>query len=171
MTNHAAAEVSLGQALRKQLLALLDGGQAHATFDDAVKDFPAKLRGAVPERLPYSAWQVIEHIRIAQRDMLDFSNNSDGSYKPLAWPDEYWPKNPEPTSTDAWEQSIQHVREDRTAFEKLLKAADDAALVTPFAWGDGHQSLLREAFLIADHTAYHTGELIVLRRLLGAWKK
>jgi uncharacterized damage-inducible protein DinB len=170
MTNHATAEVSLGQALRKQLQALLDGGQAHATFDDAVKDFPAKLRGTVPESLPYSAWQILEHIRIAQRDILDFSDNSDGSYKERAWPDEYWPKNPEPPSADAWEQSIQHVRQDRKTFEKLLKSADDAALVTPFAWGEG-QTLLREAFLIADHTAYHTGELIVLRRLLGAWKK
>jgi hypothetical protein len=171
MTNHTTAEVTLGQTLRKQLQALLDGGQAHATFDDAVKDLPAKLRGAVPDSLPYSAWQILEHIRIAQRDILDFSNNSDGSYKPREWPGEYWPKNPDPPSASAWEQSIQHVRDDRKGFEKLLKAADDGELVKPFAWGDGDQSLLREAFLIADHTAYHTGELIVLRRLLGAWKK
>jgi uncharacterized damage-inducible protein DinB len=171
MTNHATAEDSLGQALRKQLQSLLDGGQAHATFDDAVKGLPEKLRGVVPDSLPYSAWQILEHIRIAQRDILDFSNNSDGSYKPRKWPDTYWPKNPEPPSADAWEQSIQHVRDDRKAFEKLLKTAVDAELIAPFPWGDGQQSLLREAFLIADHAAYHTGELIVLRRLLGAWKK
>jgi uncharacterized damage-inducible protein DinB len=170
MANHAA-ELGLGQVLRKQLQALLDGGQAHATFDDAVKDLPANLRGAVPQGLPYSAWQIVEHIRIAQRDILDFSNNSDGSYKPRKWPEGYWPENPEPSSHDAWEQSIQHVREDREAFEKLLKTVDDATLVMPFAWGDDQQSLLREALLIADHTAYHTGELIVLRRLLGAWKR
>lgn len=170
MTNHATAEANLGQVLRQQLQALLDGGQAHATFDDAVKDFPAHLRGTVPDSLPYSAWQILEHIRIAQRDILDFSNNADGSYKSRAWPDDYWPKNPAPPSAHAWEQSIHQVREDRKAFEQLLKTADDAALVAPFAWGEG-QSLLREAFLIADHAAYHTGELIVLRRLLGAWKK
>lgn len=170
MANNAA-ELGLGHVLRKQLQALLDGSQAHATFDDAVKDFPANLRGKVPQGLPYSAWQIVEHIRLAQRDILDFTNNSDGSYKPLKWPGDYWPENPEPPSADAWEQSIQHVREDREAFEKLLRSVDDAGLVMPFAWGDDQQSLLREAFLIADHTAYHTGELIVLRRLLGAWKK
>lgn len=170
MTNHATAEAKLGQALREQLQTLLDGGQAHATFEDAVTDFPVHLRGAVPENLPYSAWQILEHIRIAQRDILDFSNNSDGSYTPRSWPEAYWPKNPQPSSADAWDQSIHHIREDRIAFEKLLNAAGDAALIAPFAWGDG-QSLLREALLIADHAAYHTGELIVLRRLLGAWKK
>jgi uncharacterized damage-inducible protein DinB len=170
MTKHATAEAELGQALRKQLQALLDGGQAHATFDDAVKGFPAKLQGVVPEGLPYSAWQILEHIRITQRDILGFSRNTDGSYKELKWPDEYWPKSAEPANAEAWEKSIEQVREDRKAFEKLLSSADDAALVAPFAWGDG-QSLLREALLVADHDAYHVGELIVVRRLLGAWKK
>ena len=171
MSTRASAEVSLGQRIREQLKALLDGGQAHATFEDAVKDFPLKLRGSVPEHLPYSAWQIVEHIRIAQRDVLDFSRNGDGSYTPRKWPEEYWPKSPEPPSESAWEQAIQHVRDDRSTFEGLLKSADDAGLVVPFAWGNGLQSLLREAFLIGDHAAYHTGELIVLRRLLGAWKK
>jgi DinB superfamily len=168
MTKHAEAE--LGQALRKQLQALLDGGQAHATFDDAVKGFPAKLRGVVPEGLPYSGWQILEHIRITQRDILEFSSNTDGSYKELKWPEEYWPKSAEPPSAEAWEHSIEQIREDRKAFEKLLTSADDAALVAPFAWGDG-QSLLRQALLVADHDAYHLGELVVVRRLLGAWKK
>jgi hypothetical protein len=170
MTTHASSEASLGKELRTQLYALLDGGQAHATFEDAVKDFPAKLRGVVPDGLPYSGWQILEHIRIAQRDILDFSDNRDGSYKPRKWPDSYWPETAEPPKA-AWEQSIKQVREDRKAFEKLLKAADDVALVSPFDWGDGKQSLLREAFLIGDHTAYHTGELIIVRRFLGAWKK
>ena len=170
MTKHAAAETELGQALRKQLQALLDGGQAHATFDQAVKDFPAKLRGVVPEGLPYSGWQILEHIRMAQRDILDFSRNTDGSYKEQKWPDDYWPKAAEPPSADAWERSIAQMREDRKAFEKLLNDADDAELVKPFAWGDG-QNLLRQALLVADHDAYHVGELIVVRRLVGAWKK
>ena len=170
MKHHASTEVSLGHALRNELQALLEGGQAHATFDDAVTGFPESLRGIVPEGLPYSAWQILEHIRIAQRDILDFSRNSDGGYKELAWPEAYWPKSAMPPAKDAWTQSITQIREDRTAFERLLADADDAALVAPFPWGEG-QSLLREAMLIADHAAYHIGELIVIRRLLGAWKK
>ena len=163
------AEGDLGQALRKQLQALLDGGQAHATFDDAVKDFPVKLRGVVPEGLPYSAWQILEHIRLAQRDILDFTGI------PMA-----------PTRNTNGRRTIgrrlrrrewrrgrirsPQIREDRKAFEKLLKSADDVELVKPFAWGEG-QNLLREALLLADHDAYHVGELIVVRRLVGAWKK
>jgi len=170
MTKHAAADTDLGQALRKQLQALLDGGQAHATFDQAVKDFPAKLRGVVPEGLPYSGWQILEHIRLAQQDILDFSSNADGNYKEKKWPDDYWPKAAEPPSAEAWERSIVQIRADRKGFEKLLKSADDAALVAPFAWGEG-QNLLREALLLADHDAYHVGELVVVRRLVGAWKK
>jgi hypothetical protein len=166
----ATAEAELGKALRKQLQALLDGGQAHATFDEAVKDFPAKLRGVVPEGLPYSGWQILEHIRLTQRDILDFSSNTDGSYKELKWPEEYWPKSAEPKNEEAWEHSIAQIREDRKTFEKLLKSADDAELVAPFTWGDG-QNLLREALLLADHDAYHLGELVVVRRLVGAWKK
>jgi uncharacterized damage-inducible protein DinB len=122
----------------------------------------------VPEGLPYSAWQIVEHIRIAQRDILDFSRNGDGSYKPRKWPQAYWRKSASPPSAKAWGESIRQIRLDRKAFEALLKAAGDDGLTEPFAWGDG-QTLLREALLIADHAAYHTGELIVLRRLLGAW--
>jgi hypothetical protein len=166
----AAVEADLGKALRKELKALLDGGQAHATFDAAVKDFPAKLRGVVPEGLPYSGWQILEHLRLAQRDILEFSSNADGSYKEKKWPDEYWPKAAEPPSAEVWERSIAQVREDRAAFEKLIASTGDAELVAPFAWGSG-QTLLREALLIADHDAYHVGELVVVRRLLGAWKK
>jgi hypothetical protein len=167
-TKHELPE-SLGSGLHNELQKLLGGGQAHATFASAVKGMPAKLRGVVPEGLPYSAWQIVEHIRIAQRDILDFSRNSDGSYKPRKWPDTYWPKSPEPPSEDAWDESIQQIAEDREAFKTLLNTASDKELVAPFAWGDG-QTLLREALLIADHDAYHTGELIVVRRLLGAWK-
>jgi uncharacterized damage-inducible protein DinB len=161
---------TLHSALREQLQHLLDGGQAHATFDDAVKNLPSSLRGTVPDNLPYSPWQILEHIRITQRDILEFSTNEASHYKSLKWPEEYWPKSPVPLSDSAWEDSIQHIRADRKAFEKLLDSATESELIQPFPWGDG-QTLLREAFLIADHTAYHTGELIVLRRLLGAWKK
>jgi uncharacterized damage-inducible protein DinB len=167
-TKHETSEL-LGKGLRSELQKLLDGGQAHATFDAAVKEFPAHLRGTVPANLPYSAWQIVEHIRIAQRDILDFSRNTDGTYKHRKWPDSYWPNEPAPPTPDAWDAALQHIRDDRRAFEDLLKSADDAALIAPFPWGEG-QTLLREAFLIADHDAYHTGELIILRRLLGIWK-
>jgi uncharacterized damage-inducible protein DinB len=163
-------KTELGAGLTRELKALLDGGQAHATFDAAVRDMPAALRGVVPDGLPYSAWQIVEHIRIAQRDIFEFSDNADGSYKAMKWPESYWPKEAAPDSEAAWERSLAQIREDREAFEKLLADADEAALVEPFAWGEG-QTLLREALLIADHDAYHTGELIVVRRLLGAWTK
>jgi hypothetical protein len=165
-----AANEGLGNGLRQELKKLIDGGQAHASFEDAVRSMPVKLRGQVPEGLPYSAWQIVEHIRIAQRDILDYCRNEDGSYKPRKWPESYWPKDAAPRSAGAWGKSIKAIHTDRAAFEKLLKAASDEELVRQFAWGHG-QTLLREALLIADHTAYHVGELIVLRRLLGAWKK
>jgi hypothetical protein len=154
--------------LVKQLVALLDGGQAHATFEDAVKDFPAKLRGVVPDGLPYSAWQILEHIRIAQHDILNFSAPPTGGYHGLKWPEAYWPKEAEPETGD-WERSIAAVLADREKFKALL-TKPNADLYKPFLWGTG-QNLLREALLIADHAGYHVGELIVLRRLLGAWKK
>ena len=123
----------------------------------------------VPKGLPYSAWQLVEHLRIAQKDILDFSAPPTGGYHGLKWPDEYWPKEASPPSTEAWERSLAAIREDRKKFEALV-AKPDADLTKPFRWGTG-QNLLREALLIADHSAYHTGELVVLRRLLGAWKK
>lgn len=154
-------------ALVKQLLAVLRGGQAHASFEDAVADFPVRLRGKMPHNLPYSAWQLVEHVRIAQRDILQFSNNHTGSYKSLKWPDDYWPNSTTPAG-DGWTKSLRVISADRKAFEKLL-TAKDADLDRPFPWGKG-QTLLREALLLADHTAYHTAEIVVLRRLLGCWK-
>lgn len=162
-----ATETSGAEELRKQLLALLRGGQAHATFEEAVKDFPLEHRGTVPEGLPYSAWQLLEHIRITQRDILEFSAPPTGGYQPMAWPEDYWPKSAKPSSAHAWEASVAAVQKDREAFEKLI-LKPDADLYRPFRWGEG-QNLLREALLIADHTAYHVGELVLLRRLLGIW--
>jgi hypothetical protein len=155
--------------LRKQLLAVLRGGQAHATFDEAVKDFPADLRGAVPSGLPYSAWQLVEHLRIAQRDILNFSAPPTGGYHPMQWPADYWPESHEPPTANAWDQTITAIRTDLKHFEALIENAK-SDLYKPFRWGDG-QSLLREALLIADHNAYHLGELVVIRRLLGVWHK
>jgi len=154
-------------AVIKALKELLNGGHAHATFEDAVKDLPVKLRGEVPENMPYSIWQLVEHIRITQWDILEFSRNPE--HESPSWPDEYWPKEKAPKDAHAWNDSIAQVKQERKEFIKLLEAPD-ADLYTPFAHGTG-QNLLREAMLIADHTSYHTGEIIVLRRLLGAWGK
>jgi hypothetical protein len=152
-----------------QLLALLNGGQAHASFDDAVKDFPVADRGKVIANLPYSAWQILEHLRIAQRDILNFCAPPTGGYQHMKWPEDYWPKSPEPPSAQAWDHAITAIREDLKKFEALL-TRPGADLHKPFLWGEG-QTLLREALLIADHNAYHLGELVVVRRLLGNWHK
>ena len=159
---------ALRSEVERQVKALLDGGQAHAGFEKVVAGLPPQLRGVRPDRVPYSAWQLVEHLRIAQRDILDFCTDGEGrGYKARKWPREYWPEAAEPSSEDAWEESLGAVRADRAAFEQLF-TAKGADLTEPFPWGDG-QTLLREALLIADHTSYHVGELVLLRRLLGAW--
>jgi hypothetical protein len=161
-------EVRPMHGLLKQLVALLDGGQAHATFDQAVKDFPVELRGVAPQGLPHSAWQILEHIRITQKDILNFSAPPTGGYHGLKWPEEYWPKSAAPESAEAWDRSVASIKSDLEKFKALiLKPGVD--LEKPFLWGDG-QNLLRETLLIADHTAYHLGEMVVVRRLLGCWK-
>ncbi|MBS1799232.1 MAG: DinB family protein [Acidobacteria bacterium] len=164
----AITDEKTADEIRRQLLALLRGGQAHITFDDAVKDFPPEKRGLVPDGLPYSAWQILEHIRITQRDILDFSAPPTGGYQPMEWPAGYWPELAEPPSSRAWDVAIAAIRKDLETFEALI-ARPDADLYKPFRWGEG-QNLLREALLVADHTSYHLGELVVLRRLLGIWK-
>ncbi len=154
------------EPLRAQLAALLDWHDAHADFDTAVAKLPAKLRGRVPEGLPYSPWQLVEHLRLAQHDILDFCRNPE--YQEMRWPDDYWPASPEPPSAGAWEESIAGYRRDRDALRAL--ALDPA--VDPFAaipHGSG-QTYLRELLLVADHNAYHLGQLVALRRLLGAWE-
>jgi hypothetical protein len=152
--------------LVKTLIELLNGGQAHATLSEAVKGLPVKLQGVQPTGIPYSIWQLVEHIRISQWDIVEFSCNP--KYVSLPWPTAYWPVDPVPPNKTAWKDSIAQIDKDLKAFIKLLKAPD-VELYTPFPWGTG-QHLLREALLIADHTSYHTGEIIVIRRILGAWK-
>lgn len=144
---------------------LLTGGHAHATFEDAVKNLPADLQGLTPPNMPYSIWQLVEHIRITQWDILEFSKSE--KHQSPDWPSGYWPKEKAPANAAAWKHSLEQIHQDRKAFISLLEQAD-ADLYTPFPWGDG-QNLLREAMLIADHTSYHTGEIIVLRRMLKAW--
>jgi hypothetical protein len=137
------------------------------TFDEAVAEFPAHLRGTRAEALPYSAWELLEHMRIAQWDILEFSRSADHVSPP--WPEGYWPRSPEPPDPDAWERSLRQFRENRHAMQELIRgSAQD--LTTPFAHGSG-QDLLREALLIADHNAYHIGQLVLVRRALGAWER
>jgi hypothetical protein len=174
----ANSKAAPNQAILLQLTKLIDGGQAHATFDQAVAGFPVALRGKRPPNVPYSAWQLLEHIRIAQRDILDWADNSDRSYKSMNWPDDYWPRSSAPPTPGAWNASIRAIHRDQRAFKKLL-TAKGASLTRPFPWGNGKSAdgksagghnLLRQALLLADHNAYHVGEIIFLRRLLGCWK-
>jgi len=148
-----------------ELSKLLLGGNAHADLKDALADLPADLRGKIPDNLPYSIWQLLEHIRIAQWDMLNFC--IDPNHKSPKWPDEYWPKEVEPKDNDTWKDSIKEINNDRDEFISLLEKGD---LYQPIPGGSG-QTILQEALQMADHTSYHVAEIIVLRRLLGAWKK
>jgi hypothetical protein len=151
--------------LREQLARFLEWGEAHVGFDAAVSDLSLALQGKQPAGLPYSPWQLLEHLRITQHDILDFCVNP--KYEELSWPDDYWPASAEPSSADAWTESVQQFKRDRAALQRLARdPAVDLEAAIPQGKG---QTYLRELLLAADHTAYHLGELIVVRRLLGAW--
>jgi uncharacterized damage-inducible protein DinB len=152
-------------ALRNQLVELLASGDAHATFEAAVRDLPPELRGKRARGAEHTAWQLLEHMRIAQWDILEFSRNA--KYVTPKWPDGYWPNEPAPPDEDAWDKSVRRFKADRKAMQKLV-ADPQSDLFTPLPHGEG-QTLLREALLVADHNAYHIGQLVLLRRLLGAW--
>jgi uncharacterized damage-inducible protein DinB len=153
-------------SLREHLLYLLKGGGAHLDFDKAVTGLPAKLRGAKPPGVPHTPWRLLEHLRIAQRDILEFTRNPRHVSPP--WPEGYWPAGDAPPDDEAWDRSAAAFRADLRAMEDLV--ADRATdLFTPLPHGKG-QTVLREALLIADHNAYHLGQLVVVRRLLGAWE-
>ena len=152
-------------ALRAQLAKILDWQDAHATFDTAVQGVPPEMRGRQPEGLPYSPWQLVEHLRITQWDILDFCRNAE--YREPRWPDDYWPDRAEPPSADAWDESIRRYRADRDAL-KSLAADADVDLFARIPHGTG-QTYLRELLLVADHAAYHVGQLVAVRRLLGIW--
>jgi hypothetical protein len=157
--------VANDQRLRKQLVKLLRSQEAHAGFDKSVAGMPVAKVGLRPEGLPHSAWELLEHMRIAQDDILRFSRSSD--YQSIRWPEAYWPRSPQPKAAGDWAKSIAAFRKDLAEFERLVQ--DPARdLYEPFPWGDG-QTLLREALLLADHNAYHVGQLVLVRRLLGEW--
>ena len=153
--------------LREHVLYLLDGGGAHARFNDAVKDMPQNARGMKPDGLLHSAWMLLEHLRIAQWDILEFSRNS--QHASPKWPEGYWPKMQAPPSPAAWNKSIHRFRKDLNAMQDLV-ANPKTDLYARIPWGDG-QTILRQALLLADHNAYHIAQLIDVRRLVGAWKE
>jgi hypothetical protein len=154
------------QSLRKHLVELLAGGGAHAKFDDAIKGLPPKLRGAKPANFPHSPWMLLDHLRLAQWDILEFSRNA--KHVSPKWPEGYWPKKEAPPTAAAWNKSIQQFRRDLKAVQSLI-TNPKTDLFAKIPWGDG-QTILREALLVADHNAYHLAQLVDVRRMLGAWK-
>ena len=152
--------------MREQLVDLLRGGGAHVKFADAVKGLPVDLRGKRPRGAAHSPWQILEHMRIAQWDILEFSR--DAKHVSPKWPDDYWPQKPEPPSAKAWAAAIKSFHADLESMCALV-ADESVDLLARIPHGDG-QTILREVLLIADHNAYHLGELLTVRRLLGTWK-
>jgi hypothetical protein len=153
--------------IREHVIYLLNGGGAHVRFDDVVKDLPEELRGVKPRGFPHSAWMLLEHLRLAQWDILEFSRNS--RHKSPEWPKGYWPESEAPPSAAAWNKSIQQFRKDLKLLQDVV-ANPKTDLYARIPWGDG-QTILRETLLVADHNAYHLGQFVDLRRLLGAWKE
>ncbi|HUY15739.1 MAG TPA: DinB family protein [Terriglobia bacterium] len=156
---------SCPKTLREHVTYLLEGGGAHLTFEMAISGLPAKLRGKRPRGAPHSPWEIVEHLRIAQWDILEFSVNP-GHVSP-AWPVGYWPDSPAPASARAWQTAVRDFSRDLEAMQKLV-ADPTTDLFAPIPHGSG-QTILREALLVADHNAYHLGELVLVRRLLVAW--
>ena len=153
-------------ALRQQLVRVLGWHDAHADFDAAVRDLPPRQRSLVPKGLPYSPWQLLEHIRLTQADILEFCRNP--QYQEMSWPEDYWPKAPAPSEAGAWDKSVAAYHRDR---DDLVKMIEDPRtdLYAKVPAGNG-QTFLREFLLVADHTSYHVGQLVAVRRLLDAWK-
>ena len=150
---------------RSIVAAAVDWEQAHVSFDRAVADVPTGLRGRRPAGYPHAPWELLEHIRLAQADLVAFME--DPAYVAPAWPAGYWPASPGPPTGAAWEESVEAVRRDR---ERVRAIAERATLdlTAPIPWGDG-QTYLRTILVLVDHTAYHVGQLVAVRRLLGAW--
>jgi hypothetical protein len=152
-------------AVREHVLYLLKGGGAHVGFEKAIDDLPENRRGAKVEGLPFSPWRLLEHLRIAQWDILEFSR--DARHVSPSWPDGYWPETDAPPSEEAWDNSVARFRSDLKSMERLV-SNPKTDLYAKIPHGDG-QTILREALLVADHNAYHLGQLVILRRLLGSW--
>lgn len=158
--------MSRDQQLRDHVAYLLDGGGAHLSFDQAIEGLPVDLRGAKPAGAPHSPWRLLEHLRICQWDILEYSRNP--RHVSPKFPQGYWPAGDSPPSAPAWDESVAGFRGDLRAMRDLVN--DPAAdLLAPIPHGEPGHTILREALLVADHNAYHLGQLILVRRLLGAW--
>jgi hypothetical protein len=152
-------------ALREHLLYLLRGGGAHLDFEAAIAGLPPELRGAKADGVPHTPWRLLEHMRIAQRDILEFCRNP--RHQSPHFPEGYWPAGDAPPDPAAWDRSADAFRADLRAMQELV-ADPGTDLFAPLPHGQG-QTVLREALLVADHNAYHLGQMVVVRRLLGAW--
>lgn len=153
-------------SVRNHLIDLLEGGNAHTDFDGAIDDLPPEMRGARSDKFPYTIWELVEHLRISQYDIVEFSRNP--TYESPPWPKGYWPQNDAPRDEEEWEESLAAVRRDHKDMVDMV-SNPDLDLFQPFAHGNG-QTLMREALLVADHNAYHIGQIVLLRKLLGVWK-
>jgi uncharacterized damage-inducible protein DinB len=143
----------------------LDWEQAHATFENALKDLPADLRGRRPDNFPHSVWELVDHIRATQHDLLEFCRNP--AYEEMKWPDDYWPKSPAPANERAWTESVASVRRDTDEF-KQFAVEHASTLGEKIPHGTG-QTYLRTIIVAVDHTSYHVGQIVAVRRLLSAW--
>lgn len=156
---------SENQTLREHLVKLLSGKQAHVDFDTATSELSLELQGKKPQGASHTPWEILEHLRIAQRDILEFSRNP--KHVSPDFPAGYWPEEAAPPEPGSWKRSVGLFQADLKAFREFVQApATD--LYTPIPHGDG-QTVLREVLVLADHNAYHLGELVVVRRMLGAW--
>jgi hypothetical protein len=153
------------QSLREHLKELLDGGHAHVTWKKALAEFPAKLHGERPKGAEHSAWELLEHTRLAQWDILEFSR--DPKHVWPDWPSGYWPKTAAPPSAEVWIETVKKFEADTKAIQKLV-ADPKTDLFAKIPHGTG-QTVLREAMMVADHNAYHLGQFVLVRRLLDAW--
>lgn len=149
---------------RNHLINLMDGTQAHVAFEEVVNNtIPFGLRGIMPEKMPYSIWHLVEHIRLAQHDLLEYSKDS--FFQSPPWPEGYWPESKSPIDEEEWNNSLETIKKDFQEMQELIKTQP---LFEPFVNGSGH-TLFRQAMLMAEHRTYHTGQLITLRRMLGIW--
>ena len=157
--------MSPNDPIREHLKELLSWNSAHAEYERVVRNIPPKLRGACPGDVPYSLWQLLEHVRLAQRDILDFCTS--GDYTSPQWPDDFWPAETSPSQREDWQQSIASYRRDRQSLVDLVMDRS-INLMDMIPHGEG-QTYFREIILVADHTAYHVGQMVVVRRMLGIW--
>ena len=163
LTSVAKATETLDlKTLRNHLVEMLKGGSAHITFDDAIKGLPVSLRGTQAGNSPHTAWRLVEHLRIAQWDILEFSRNPKHESPP--WPKGYWPEGDQPPGSGAWDKAVKQFKRDLREMIELVENPN-TDLLAKIPWGDG-QTIAREAMLLVDHNAYHIGQLVMLRKTL-----